>query len=210
VIVLAHGAQTITENLDCSLGVEIDVRDAMGAPRLSRDPIVGDNSVGLLDWILRYPNYSMYALNIKSDGNERVIANIMNSTVGKDRWFAFNMPYPCRMSYAAWGGNVMDRYSDLEEDVSPYSTNCGIWSDRWEWNKREKNDLMISKMPSSNSTGKVRHYYVSPELHLGADVKKWAIGDESYLHAHWRMVKDDSHFVGICTDFYEEAREFFK
>jgi hypothetical protein len=210
VIVFAHKAHTLKNDIGSVFGVEIGVRDSQGAPRLSYRPIVGDHSVGLLDWVSRYPSYGMYALNIRSDGNERTITNIMNSTVGRDRWFAFNMSFPCRFNYNAWHGNIVDRYSDLEEDINPYSTNCGVWSDRWVWNKREANDLMISKMPSSNSDGRVPHYYVSPELHLGANVKKWKIGNESYLHAHWAMVKDDSHFVGICTDFYEEAREFFK
>lgn len=210
-ITLVHRAHTIEEELDHDFGVEIDVRDAQGTPCLSHDPIISKDSViGLLDWIMKYPNYSMYALNIKSDGNERVITNIMNTIVGKDRWFVFDMSFPCRTNYDAWKGNIVDRCSDLGEDINPYLTNCGMWSDRWLWNKREKNDLIISKMLSTDTKEKLSHYYVSPELHCGADVKKWKIGNESYLEAHWASVKQNENFVGICTDFYYEAKEFFK
>tara|TARA_Y100000310_G_C20624770_1_gene785263 strand:+ start:132 stop:746 length:615 start_codon:yes stop_codon:yes gene_type:complete len=204
VLVLIHEAHTLTVEFDHDFGVKLDVRDTQGSPHLAHNPIRGEDSVSLIDWVTEFPNYAMYALSIKSDGNERVITSIMNSIVGEDRWFVFDMSYPCRMNYVAWGRNIVDRYSDLEEDVSPYSMNCGIWSDRWLWDKRKNNYLMVSRVV------KVPHYYVSPELHLGSDVKKWRIDDQSYLHSHWQMVKDDSRFAGICTDFYEEAKEFFK
>ena len=192
-IILAHRAQDIPQYLDPKFGVEIDVRDHHGTIQVAHDPIIGASQT-LQDWVKQHPDHPMYAVNVKADGFERQLSHIMDNRVGPHRWFAFDMSFPTTMRLNHWGAPLAIRVSDLETGIHHKGLNVvAAWADRWNWKE------ISHVIPKSYYD--VPHYFVSPELHIQTPTK--------LAHEWWDRCRRDDDVVGICTDRYEQAWEYF-
>jgi glycerophosphoryl diester phosphodiesterase len=191
--------QTIAFERSFSLGfgTETDIRDYKGELVISHD-IADAKSMGVKDMFEiynRYDNTLPLALNIKADGlqiklNELLVQyNITN-------YFVFDMSVPDGLGYLKQNMKAFTRESEHEKVPSFYDDACGIWLDEFEghWINKE----VISKHIKNNKLICI----VSPDLH------------KREYRNEWKYYKEIEKELGIdnlmiCTDFPEEAKEFF-
>jgi glycerophosphoryl diester phosphodiesterase len=191
--------QTIAFERSFSLGfgTETDIRDYKGELVISHD-IADVKSIGVKDMFEiynRYDNTLPLALNIKADGlqiklNELLVQyNITN-------YFVFDMSVPDGLGYLKQNMKAFTRESEYEKVPSFYDEACGIWLDEFEGHWIDKE--VISKHIKNNKLICI----VSPDLH------------KREYRNEWKYYKEIEKELGIdnlmiCTDFPEEAKEFF-
>ena len=132
------------------------------------------------------------ALNIKSDGLAVSIRRALDAYTNLD-CFVFDMSVPDMRSYFSAGVPVFTRMSEVERNPAWLDLSSGVWLDSFE---SEWYDLSIIKDLIARNK---RICIVSPELH-GRDHIKF-----------WQNIKDfaQEKKIMICTDYPEEAMDFF-
>lgn len=200
-IVLAHRAQDIREEIPAQIGVELDVRDC-GTDRvlLAHDPNPLGRVRSLSHWLKHDPAASLrplYALNIKADGIEEKVVKVVRDFGIEDRAFVFDMSFPSLMKFRRLGMSFATRVSEHEHD-----TGWGdyIWMDRWDWHD--------ANAPASNPATQSRLgkwplvAAVSPELHS----RTAPLG---YCMYYWNLFHRLS-CGAICTDHWQECFAHFE
>lgn len=187
--------------LNSGFGLELDVRDLNGDIVISHDtPLVGrvDPLRTLLELYTKSKHTSCLALNIKSDGLQKLLARLLGE-FKINNYFLFDMSIPDTLGYFRSNLNVYVRVSELEKINSILMTSSqGIWLDglMGEWVKPE-NIFTLAKYNKPICM-------VSPELHNREFLPFW----ESIKEAIGAGVSPS--LLKICTDLPKEAGEYFK
>lgn len=110
-------------------------------------------------------------------------------------YFTFDMSVPQMLSYRDAGLSFFTGQSDIQPSPVLYDEAAGIWADCF-----TSTDWITSSIISGHIRNGKRICFVSPELH----------GRNDY-YAFWEKLKgwDDDEALMLCTDFPDEAYEFF-
>lgn len=177
-------------------GTETDLRDLRGALVISHDPPQGGEipADDFLDVHQRLGPALPLALNIKSDGLQRLVADAIARHRTAD-CFVFDMSVPDALGYLRAGVPAFTRHSELEPEPAFYKDAAGVWLDSFfgDWLTGETLDRHLD-------AGK-RVCVVSPELHKRAHQPMW-----ERLAAAPASRRPG---VMLCTDFPEQAEAFF-
>jgi hypothetical protein len=210
-LIIIHRAQGFSPQTELPgrFGVEIDVRDYRGMCVMSHDPAVGEEmnfDLWLENDIEKNGIRPLYAINIKCDGIEEQVGEIISRYGIQDCAFVFDMSFPTQRRFEALGVPIAERMSE-EEQFGYRHSRC--WLDRWDWlhdfpiaenviwDGRRKS---ISNPVTDKFGHRVKVYAVSPELHVPMSLEK--------IEKYW-MVMVDLKADGICTDYFLHAEKFF-
>jgi glycerophosphoryl diester phosphodiesterase len=182
------------QSFGLGFGTETDLRDLGGRLVVSHDPPVQGALAAemMLEIHQRHDPQLPLALNIKADGLQRLLVDLVERFALKDA-FVFDMSVPDTIQWMKSGLPVFTRHSDVEETPALYKEASGIWldgfySDWWD----------ATHIRQHLDAGK-RVCIVSPELHRREHRRTWD------LLAAADVVTSDQ--VMICTDFPQEALE---
>lgn len=183
--------------LKYGFGIETDFRDHNGRLVIAHDLPVGNiqYAQGLSDLLLSHRSDAVMALNIKSDGLHRLMADfISNSKL--NNYFVFDMSVPDMRGYLNQKINAYSRLSEYELTPNFLDQCSGVWLDCFEqdiwYGLNEIQDLI--------SVGK-NITIVSPELHGRPHLDFWYFLKNNGCHL------DEQ--IAICTDYPLEAGRFF-
>jgi hypothetical protein len=173
------------------------VRDFDGQLVISHD--LPDHTCITLDSFLvlytKYASRPTLALNIKADGLQASLLNCLN-LFGIENYFIFDMAVPDGLNYIRLGMNTYSRQSEYEAIPSYYEKANGLWLD--EFHGHWISDEIIKQHMDNGKDVCI----VSPELHKRSH------------ELEWRHYRDLEKSIGkdrlmLCTDFPEQAKEFF-
>ncbi|WP_151945338.1 PI-PLC domain-containing protein [Aliarcobacter butzleri] len=178
-------------------GTETDVRDYKGELVISHD-IADENCVSvkeMLEIYNKYDNTLPLALNIKADGLQIKLRELLMGYKIKN-YFVFDMSVPDGLQYLKQGMKSFTRESEYEKVPSFYNEAYGVWLDEFEghWINKE----VIEKHINNNKNICI----VSPDLHKREYKKEWQ---------HYKEIEKELkiNYLMLCTDYPEEAKEFF-
>lgn len=195
-----NSLNSLKKAIEIGIGVETDVRDLNGEIVISHD-LPNSKSLKLKKFLDSVKNQKSfrevtYAWNIKSDGLNKNLKEILQDYRILKNSFFFDMSFPTLYLFSKTFSkeNLATRASEFEKFPLMFYENCEwIWVDSFEgqWiTEKEINSLF-------NDHKKV--VFVSPELHK-RDPKSF-----------WKFLKKfkNKEFY-LCTDLTKEAKEFFK
>jgi hypothetical protein len=177
-------------------GTETDIRDFNSKLVISHD-IADSNSVPVEQIFEIYLNNNSHpplALNIKADGLQGPLKELIN-TFAIENYFVFDMSIPDTLGYVKTGLLYFTRQSEYEPIPALYEHSAGVWMDSFidDWIKEDHINAHVS-------AGK-QVCIVSPDLHKRDYKPFW-----SELA---KMNEIESDNLMLCTDYPEEAKEFF-
>ena len=178
-------------------GTETDIRDYKGELIISHD-IANGNCISAKEMFKIYNKYDSIlplALNIKADGLQVKLKELLNE-YKITNYFVFDMSVPDGLQYLNYNVKVFTRESEYERIPAFYDEACGVWIDEFQghWITKE----VIEKHMKNNK----QICIVSPDLHKREYKKEWQ---------HYKEIEKELEInnLMICTDFPEEAKEFF-
>jgi hypothetical protein len=184
-------------SFELGFGTETDFRDFCGKLVIAHDVATAE-AVSAYQFFEIYTQYSSnlpLAINIKSDG----LQNLLRETLEKyniTNYFLFDMSVPDALVYIREGGfNVYTRQSEYEKEPSFYRDAKGVWMDMFFSDWIEEDDILRHLENDKEVC------IVSPDLHKREPKVFW--------ERLKKMSVIDSEKVSICTDFPEEAKQFF-
>lgn len=208
-IVLSHRGywkETDEKNLPISFersfslgfGTETDIRDYKGKLVISHD-IADEKCINVKDMFEiynKYDNTLPLALNIKADGLQVKLKELLEE-YKITNYFVFDMSVPDGLGYLKQNIKAFTRESEYEKTPSFYDEACGVWLDEFQghWITKE----VIEKHIKNNK----QICIVSPDLHKREYKKEW----QHYKDIEKELSIDN---LMICTDYPEEAKEFFR
>ena len=200
-IVLAHRAQDIREEIPLHIGVELDVRDCgFEQPFVSHDPNPRGGIPSLREWLqmdLSYGLRPLYALNIKADGIEEKVVKVVRDFGIEGRSFVFDMSFPSLMRFRRLGMPFATRVSEHEHDNG---WGAYLWMDRWDWH--DANPPLVNPATRTRDGQWPLVAAVSPELHS----RNAPMG---YCKYYWNLFHHLS-CGAICTDHWQECFAHFE
>jgi hypothetical protein len=184
-------------SFELGFGTETDFRDFCGKLVIAHDVATAE-AVSAYQFFEIYTQYSSnlpLAINIKSDG----LQNLLRETLEKyniTNYFLFDMSVPDALVYIREGGfNVYTRQSEYEKEPSFYRDAKGVWMDMFFSDWIEEEDI-LRHLESGKEVS-----IVSPDLHKREPKMFW--------EKLKKMSAINSEKVSICTDFPENAKQFF-
>jgi len=182
-----------------NFGVETDIRDSNGVVVISHDCPTASNLMTLDDLLEVYKTYNMnlpLALNVKADGlQDKCKDALRRHNIDLTNIFFFDMSIPDGLVYLKEKLPCFTRYSDEELHPSFLERACGIWADGFQSDCTDQD--VFRKFIERG----IPVCLVSPELHKRNHKDVWQ---------KWRFAfKDNKKAFMICTDFPQEADEFF-
>lgn len=195
-------------------GVETDIRDIKGDLVISHDMPSG-NELSFEDMLKIYNKYNckgILALNVKCDGMQNKIKDLLTK-YSIENYFMFDMSIPDSLGYLE--KEIISFVRDSEHEVNPkestpiiYRNSQGVWIDQFKNGNPTRINYNLVK--DYLDDGKYISI-VSPELH------PWGRTDEMLYKKAWVVYKDifsklsnkEILKVSICTDFPEQATNFF-
>ncbi len=178
-------------------GLETDLRDLNGELVISHDPPSG-GCMRFEEFARLYRAHSCQvcslALNVKADGLQQLIDTVLKR-YEIDNYFVFDMSGPDTLTYLDMGLTVFTRQSEIEPDPICYDQIRGVWIDCFYREWIEKKEIIRHV----NAGKKV--CLVSPELHRRPHDSFWHFLKKNKLHQDNRVM--------LCTDFPQEAKDFF-
>lgn len=190
--------KSFERSFSLGFGTETDVRDFNGELVISHD--IPNELVLSLETFFQlfnsYDNSLPLALNIKSDGLQEPLLNLIKE-YNIENYFVFDMSIPDTLGYLKKNINIFTRQSEYEKNPAFYEESKGVWLDEFNvnWITKEK----IQNHLSNNKSVCI----VSSELHKRSSINQWEIFKEGFDIIH-------NNKVNICTDKPEEAKNFFK
>lgn len=181
-----------------NFGTETDIRDYKGELVISHD-IADEKCILVKEMFEIYNKYDIklpLALNIKADGLQLKLKELLDK-YKITNYFVFDMSVPDGLGYLKENIKVFTRESEYEKKPSFYEDSNGIWLDEFQghWINKES----IEQHLKNNKEICI----VSPDLH------------KREYKMEWQHYKDIEKELGIeslmiCTDYPEEAKEFFR
>lgn len=179
-------------------GTETDIRDYKDKLVISHD-IADEKCISVKEMFEiynKYDNTLPLALNIKADGLQIKLKELLEE-YKITNYFVFDMSVPDGLEYLKQNIKAFTRESEYEKIPSFYYEAYGIWLDEFQrhWITKE----VIEKHIKNNK----QICIVSPDLHKREYKKEWQ---------HYKDIEKElgENNLMICTDFPEEAKEFFR
>lgn len=179
-------------------GTETDIRDYKGELVISHDT-ADENCISVKEMFEiynRYDNTLPLALNIKADGLQIKLKELLEE-YKIENYFVFDMSVPDALQYLKQNIKAFTRESEYEKVPSFYDEACGVWLDEFQGHWIDKE--VIQKHIENNK----QICIVSPDLHKREYQKEW----QHYKEIEKELGIDN---LMICTDYPEEAKEFFR
>lgn len=178
-------------------GTETDIRDYNKELVISHD-IADKNCIAVKDFFKIYnqvDNTLPLALNIKADGLQVKLKQLLEEYTITN-YFVFDMSVPDGLQYIKQNIKSFTRESEYEKEPSFYDEACGVWLDEFKGHWINKD--IIKKHIDNNK----QICIVSPDLHKREYKEEWQ---------HYKDIEQELYInnLMICTDFPEEAKEFF-
>ena len=178
-------------------GTETDIRDYKCELVISHD-IPNGTEISVEEFFNIYNQYDNtlpLALNIKADGLQLKLKELLKKH-NITNYFVFDMSVPDGLQYLKCDIKSFTRESEYEKAPSFYEYACGIWLD--EFNGHWIDEETIKKHLDNNK----QICIVSPDLHKREYKKEWE---------HYKQIENQLKINNliICTDYPEEAKEFF-
>lgn len=192
-----------TRSFSMGFGTETDLRDRDGRLVISHD-MAGSQAMPAEEFLDIYKSHDdnlPLALNIKADGLQAELQKLLNR-YGIKNYFVFDMAVPDGLIYARQGFNTFTRQSEYEPVPSFYALAQGVWLD--EFNGHWLSEDTIRSHLSQHKAVCI----VSPDLHRRAHETAW----EHYRKIETSLRRDNllgHDKIMLCTDFPEQARDFF-
>ncbi|MCW0346759.1 hypothetical protein [Pantoea ananatis] len=192
--------QAFARSFRLGFGTETDIRDYNGTLVISHD-IPDRNAIKFEEFLdifnsEKVPGVLPLALNIKSDGLQKKIKELLNLKNIED-YFVFDMSIPDTINYRQEKINYFVRYSEFESLNDLYFNANGVWLDGFE--KDLADESLIKKFLDDGKTVCL----VSSELHKRSHKNLWL------SLKNYDMSVFESNNLILCTDLPEEAMEFF-
>jgi len=179
-------------------GIETDIRDYCGRLVISHD-IANEMCLSVGDLVSFYIDGSFestLALNIKADGLQRLVENVVVEK-GVLNYFLFDMSIPEMVVNKERNLKFFTRHSDIEEMPVMYEYSDGVWLDSF----YKENWISVETIEKHLSNHK-RVCMISPEIHGFSNLRLWEELKEKELFKKENLL--------LCTDQPIEAREYFK
>ena len=190
-IVIKHRVNTVKDlqSTSSNLGVEIDIRTFGSDLILQHEPFVP--GAKLEDWLAHF-NHQMLIVNLKEDGLESSILDLMENFEIKNFFFLDqSMPSLYKVS-KLYPDFCAARISDIESIETVLKSNAGwVWFDSHsgDWDFVKKSGLELSKL-------KIKKCLMSPELQR--------VDFELELNALKLIIEEYSlSFDAVCTKYPE-------
>lgn len=178
-------------------GTETDLRDRDGKLVISHD-MAGHDAMPAETFFEIYRSFSKslpLALNIKADGLQVELKALLRH-FQIDNYFVFDMAVPDSLLYARQQFTTYTRHSEFEPVPPYYELAQGVWLD--EFNGHWLTDAIIEAHLAKGKSLCI----VSPDLHRRDNTQEW----DHYRQLEARIGRDR---IMLCTDFPEQAQEFF-
>jgi hypothetical protein len=177
-------------------GTETDLRDDRGRLVIAHDPPSG-GELPLEDFLAIHKKYNPslpVALNIKADGLQKALCQVLEKYPSLE-YFCFDMSLPDALHFPKWGLRFFTRQSEIEPEPALYSDAAGVWMDCF------YGDWVEEQHVSRHLDCGKQVCLVSPDLHQRTHRDFW------HRMAGWSCASSANLY--LCTDFPEEARDFF-
>lgn len=180
-----------------SFGTETDIRDYKGELVISHD-IADEKCISVKEMLEIYNKYDStlpLALNIKADGLQIKLKELLEE-YKIENYFVFDMSVPDGLGYLKNNIKAFTRESEYEKTPSFYDEAFGVWLDEFQGHWIDKE--VIGKHIKNGK----QICIVSPDLHKREYKKEWQ---------HYKEIEKELgvNSIMMCTDFPEEAKEFF-
>jgi glycerophosphoryl diester phosphodiesterase len=178
-------------------GTETDIRDHNSKLVISHDiPDTNPMPLGVFFEIYKGHRATLpLALNIKADGLQSELERLLTE-YQIENYFVFDMAVPDGLLYAKQKFRTFTRHSEYEPMPPYYELAQGVWLD--EFNGHWLTDEVIEQHLAQQKDLCI----VSPDLHKRTYQQEW----QHYRQLEAKIGKDK---MMICTDFPEQAQEFF-
>lgn len=194
-----NSLQAMKRSFEAGFGVETDVRDRNGKLVISHDP--ADAGAYTFSEFLELhqsfgPSVSALtlALNVKADGLQSLLKQELERFEVQS-YFFFDMSVPDTLGYERSGLRFFSRQSEYEPEPALYHRAAGIWLDMF------KSDWPDESLIKAHLDNGKEVCIVSPELHRRSHESYWSFLKEMGFH--------QSDLASLCTDYPDEAKEFF-
>lgn len=177
-------------------GFETDVRDYKGHVVISHN-IANEScqNVGeVFAWMKEFNDKYCFAINIKADGLKDILGVLIREN-NISNYFLFDMSIPQMVEFKQMGLRFFTRQSEVEIEPCMYEDAAGVWIDGF-WGT----DWITEELLKKHIKNGKEVCLVSPELHLRDYMSFWI------KLKKWNL---DNSKVILCTDYPDEAREFF-
>lgn len=195
-----NSLNAILRALGKGFGLETDLRDLNGRLVISHDPPI--DTSGLVDFehlLEKLGNLSCntrIALNIKSDGLQEILGNVLkNYSQFSRQAFVFDMSVPDSIAYLKSSIPVYARVSEYESLPSHINQLYGVWIDSF------TGGLPQVEMAEKIMAKGLRAAVVSPELHQREHHSLWKELLETGIH--------QNPLFELCTDLPYDAENLF-
>jgi glycerophosphoryl diester phosphodiesterase len=178
-------------------GTETDIRDHNSKLVISHD-MPDANTMPLEIFFEIYKGHRVFlplALNIKADGLHAELERLL-AEYQIENYFVFDMAVPDGLLYAKQKFRTFTRHSEYEPVPPYYELAQGVWLD--EFNGHWLTDEVIEQHLAQQKALCI----VSPDLHKRTYQQEW----QHYRQLEAKIGKDK---IMICTDFPEQAQEYF-
>ncbi len=136
------------------------------------------------------------AINVKADGLQELLTAAA-SKLAPDRHFVFDMSVPDTLRHFATPLPVFVRASEFEQPGALLlSRAAGVWLDAFH------NEWYTEETIAAFRLMGLRVCLVSPELHCRPHQREW------HRLRDWGIAADDGFL--LCTDFPDQAKDFFR
>lgn len=195
--IISNSPQAILNSLKNGFGFESDVRDYQGKLVISHNIADNDSQKAeeVFRWLNEFGDKYTFAINIKADGLKNQIKECLNK-YSITNYFLFDMSTPQMVEFKEMGLRFFTRQSEVEPNPCMYEYAAGVWIDGF-WSI----DWITEELLSYHINNGKEVSLVSPDLH----------GKDDYVN-FWEKIKSynlDFSMVMLCTDYPNEAREYF-
>lgn len=184
-------------------GIETDLYGYQGEIVISHD-IPSDKSPKLQNFFESIKNFKtyhkvLYAFNIKSDGLEVNLKNLIKKYGIKNNFFFFDMSPPTLYAFIKKfpPKNLATRMSEFEKSPPLFSNYC-----QWVWIDSFEKDWITEKEIKKLLKEKKKICFVSPEIHNRNEKILW-----NKLKKLKYLPKEE---IYLCTDLVNKAKLFFE
>ena len=192
-----NSPEAIRTALEKGYGFESDVRDYMEKMVISHNIANAScqDAEEVFRWLHEFNDEYCFAINIKADGLKDILKDFI-SKYSITNYFLFDMSIPQMVEYREAGLRYFTRQSEVELEPCMYKDAAGVWMDGF-WST----DWITKGLIDNHIQNQKEVCLVSPDLH----------GEKDY-RAFWNKLfecKDNLDKIILCTDYPDEAKEFF-
>lgn len=193
----SNSPKAIRMALENGYGFESDVRDYCERIVISHNIATASSQdvEEVFQWLHEFEDKYTFAINIKADGLKDILHSFF-TIYNIHNYFLFDMSVPQMVEFREMGLRYFTRQSEVEPEPCMYDAAAGVWIDGF-WSTDWITEELI--------TGHLEHNkevcLVSPDLHGKKDYKVF-----------WQKLKNyhlDTEQLLLCTDYPDEAKEFF-